>query len=343
MPSMLGNPGVRMNTMGGASGSIQYANLDWTVQEQLFLPDLAEQAMAAFGAWMELDLQRKDFALKDAEKNYNDALEEKMSQLAFDSDPDIFRNDLGKADHILQPGLHIPDVHPPDQSDQFIIDRPEFDEEEGPRVSMGAMEDVPWSIDDQYTYTGDYEGPAKGKPYRDTNNKLTVGRGHNLDAGDSDKSWKRALPNVDRAAVISGQRELTEEEMRKLYAVDMEIHIDKTKKKFPDLDTYPPHIKTMIIDGVYQGFFGYKKDGSPDNTTQAIQRGDWCAAAKHSLSGGSPRGTRTDYHDHVINMEEGMKAYPGRNKDNYYTTVKRYDERKRLLEEMCANSKKGDN
>tara|TARA_R100000654_G_scaffold17193_3_gene36018 strand:- start:8940 stop:9956 length:1017 start_codon:yes stop_codon:yes gene_type:complete len=306
-------------------GTMTGGQLDWTIAENPVLPNLAGTLADALIVWGELDEKRQAMKVRQAETELAGQEAVLEQTLAMQSTDYFQSKEFNRFRQNQRPD--IPGVDTP-----FEVQT----EEEAPRVSMAAMEDLPqetWTEDMQANYIRQYEG-VEASVYTDTAGKRTIGIGHNLDAEGSPFIWQQALPNVSREDVISGARSLTDKEVDALYRADLREHRDRTIGMFPELETYPPDLQVMLIDGVYQGFFK-----SSHNTTKAIRERDWCRAAANVLKGSSPRGYRTDYEKFLTAKEKGMAE--GKPESNY-TTVKRYDERKRLLDKMCAASKKGE-
>jgi hypothetical protein len=115
--------------------------------------------------------------------------------------------------------------------------------------------------------------PNDGKP------EPTIGVGHYLDRGNSRETFARVLPEVNYDKIYSGRKEITKDQIDKLFAHDLKEYIAKTKKAFPKFHTYPAELQAALVDGFYRGDLS----GSP-KTRRLINEGKWEEASIEYLN-----------------------------------------------------------
>ena len=122
-------------------------------------------------------------------------------------------------------------------------------------------------------YIASWEGKEK-KVYKDSAGLPTIGIGHYLTNTKQDKQLFKSLfgDSVDYNDILKGKEELEDDEILKLFNVDVKIKEKLAKMKIPDFNSYPQYIKNAIICGLYRGDLGPK-------TINHINSGDWQKAS----------------------------------------------------------------
>ncbi|MBU1136064.1 MAG: hypothetical protein ABIG37_02205 [Nanoarchaeota archaeon] len=155
-------------------------------------------------------------------------------------------------------------------------------------------------------YTSQFEG-KRDKVYdpNPNDNKLepTIGVGHYLDRADSRETFGRVLPEVDYDLVYSGKQKLTEEQIDKLFASDIEGYVKIARNLFPKFETYPEYLRQALIDGCYRGDLL----DSP-KTRKLINKGNFQEASQEYIN-------RKDYRNAEKNGMKGIVIRMNRNRE----------------------------
>ena len=122
-------------------------------------------------------------------------------------------------------------------------------------------------------YIASWEG-KDNKVYKDSAGLPTIGIGHYLTNSKQDKQLFKSLfgDSVDYNDILKGKEELEDDEILKLFNVDVKIKEKLAKMKIPNFNSYPQYIKNAIICGLYRGDLGPK-------TITHINSGDWQKAS----------------------------------------------------------------
>ncbi|MDP4039674.1 MAG: hypothetical protein Q8P57_03790 [Candidatus Pacearchaeota archaeon] len=107
----------------------------------------------------------------------------------------------------------------------------------------------------------------------------TIGIGHYMGRGDSKETFREVLPGVNWDSVYRGELELTDDEVDVLFAHDLGIYIERTRRLMPHFDSYPEYLKTTLVDMSYRGDLV----GSP-KTRKLMNDGDFFGAAREYLN-----------------------------------------------------------
>ena len=131
--------------------------------------------------------------------------------------------------------------------------------------------------------TGEKDRP--GYVYRDHKGNPTIGVGHKLTPeGPPGRGYLKFDPVLkgivgkDYNAVISGQKALTDDQMRQLFNHDAQSKTASARSKIKDFDKLPTDVQNAIIDGFFRGDLS----ASPD-TLDLMNQGNFLAAAKEYL------------------------------------------------------------
>lgn len=130
--------------------------------------------------------------------------------------------------------------------------------------------------------TSDYIGHWEGKRdtvYNDSAGLPTIGIGHYLDNSAQDRQLFKALfgNSVNYDKVLNGQQKLTNDQIEKLFNVDVKIKEKLASKKISNFSGLPIYVKNAIINGLYRGDLGPRTIG-------LMNKGDWGSAAKEYLN-----------------------------------------------------------
>lgn len=121
-------------------------------------------------------------------------------------------------------------------------------------------------------FIAEWEG-YRPRPYRDSVGVWTVGYGFNIDVGADVLADLGTTPE----AVISGQRQLTEEELNGLLLREVLHARQEAVRLHPDLVRHPLQIQQIVVDMVYNlgpaGFAAFT------NARQALDAGDYARFA----------------------------------------------------------------
>lgn len=120
-----------------------------------------------------------------------------------------------------------------------------------------------------------YDGNADKKIY-----EPNIGIGHNLSSPKSRRIFRDALPGVEHPKVLQGKQSLTKDQIKKLFAYDLEEHYETARRLVPEIDNLPLEVGAAITSIVYRG------ERVP-KTIALINQGDFYGAA-NEYTGNSP-------------------------------------------------------
>lgn len=127
-------------------------------------------------------------------------------------------------------------------------------------------------------YIGQWEG-RRNTMYLDTEKKPTIGIGHYLTNTQQDRDLFKALfgNTVNYDAVLKGKQKLTDDQIEKLFNVDVKVKEKLASSKISNFTSLPQYVKNAIINAFYRGDMGPK-------TIKLMNSGNWGAAAKEYLN-----------------------------------------------------------
>jgi GH24 family phage-related lysozyme (muramidase) len=130
--------------------------------------------------------------------------------------------------------------------------------------------------------TSDYIGQWEGKRnamYLDTEKKPTIGIGHYLNNTQQDRDLFKALFGnvVNYDDVLKGKQKLTDDQIEKLFNVDVKVKEKMASSKISNFTSLPQYVKNAVINAFYRGDMGPK-------TVKLMNSGNWGAAAKEYLN-----------------------------------------------------------
>jgi len=127
-------------------------------------------------------------------------------------------------------------------------------------------------------YIANWEG-KKNKVYKDTSNLPTIGIGHYLTNDEQDRKLFKSLfgDTVNYDKILNGTQTLDDDQVEKLFNVDVKIKEKLAGKKISGFGSLPQYIKNAIISGLYRGDLGPKTIGF-------INSGDWNKASVEYLN-----------------------------------------------------------
>ena len=130
--------------------------------------------------------------------------------------------------------------------------------------------------------TSDYIGQWEGKRntmYLDTEKKPTIGIGHYLTNTQQDRDLFKSLFGnaVNYDAVLKGKQKLTDDQIEKLFNVDVKVKERLASSKISNFSSFPQYVKNAIINAFYRGDMGPK-------TIKLMNSGNWGAATKEYLN-----------------------------------------------------------
>tara|TARA_R110000868_G_scaffold9602_12_gene47329 strand:+ start:4188 stop:5885 length:1698 start_codon:yes stop_codon:yes gene_type:complete len=136
--------------------------------------------------------------------------------------------------------------------------------------------------------TSDYIGQWEGKRnamYLDTEKKPTIGIGHYLNNTQQDRDLFKALFGnvVNYDDVLKGKQKLTDDQIEKLFNVDVKVKEKMASSKISNFTSLPQYVKNAVINAFYRGDMGPK-------TVKLMNSGNWGAAAKEYLNHQNARG-----------------------------------------------------
>ena len=129
--------------------------------------------------------------------------------------------------------------------------------------------------------TSDYIGHWEGKRnavYNDTEQKPTIGIGHYLNNSQQDRQLFKSLfgSSVDYDKILNGQQKLTDEQIEKLFNVDVKIKEKLASSKISNFNSLPTSVKNAVINALYRGDLGPK-------TIALMNSGKWDSVSKEYL------------------------------------------------------------
>jgi GH24 family phage-related lysozyme (muramidase) len=127
-------------------------------------------------------------------------------------------------------------------------------------------------------YIANWEG-KKNKVYKDTSNLPTIGIGHYLTNDEQDRKLFKSLfgDTVNYDKILNGTQTLDDDQVEKLFNVDVKIKEKLAGKKISGFSSLPQYIKNAIISALYRGDLGPKTIGF-------INSGDWNKASVEYLN-----------------------------------------------------------
>lgn len=141
----------------------------------------------------------------------------------------------------------------------------------------------------------------------------TIGVGYYLGGKDSREKFSRILPELDFDLVYKGKKKLSNEQIDRLFSVDLEQYIERTRKSIPAFDEYPPYLQSALVDGFYRGCLA----GSP-KTLRYINEGRFDQAANEYLN-------HQEYNLAKVSNKQGIRKRMEKNRD----AILRYASEKR--------------
>ena len=118
---------------------------------------------------------------------------------------------------------------------------------------------------------------SRPRAYDDGAGNLTIGIGHLITPQSRDIFRQLFGNNVNYNEIVSGQSELTNNQINTLARRDIDEHLDRARGIFPDLATYPGYFQEALVDSVYRGDMG-------PQTTSLINNGEIAAAADEYIN-----------------------------------------------------------
>ena len=140
-------------------------------------------------------------------------------------------------------------------------------------AAMGSVNQT--VLEETASFTMHHEG-FKTRSYTLDGNRV-IGVGHNLSAPASPKIIREVFGGkISHGDLVSGNRVLTEKEVEKLFAHDLQSKLDDAHRMFGEekFNGFPRDLQRILIDGI---FMGAHKSGH--TTIKAIRNGDWAKAA----------------------------------------------------------------
>jgi GH24 family phage-related lysozyme (muramidase) len=130
--------------------------------------------------------------------------------------------------------------------------------------------------------TSDYVGHWEGKKdtvYKDSAGLPTIGIGHYLNNSQEDRQLFKALfgDTVNYDKVLNGQQKITDDQIEKLFNMDVKIKEKLASKKISNFTSLPIYVKNAVINALYRGDIGPKTIG-------LMNSGDWANATKEYLN-----------------------------------------------------------
>ncbi len=127
-------------------------------------------------------------------------------------------------------------------------------------------------------YISHWEG-KRNKAYKDSSNLLTIGIGHYLTDTSDDRQLFKSLfgTSVDYDKILSGNQILDDNQIEKLFNVDVKIKEKLANKKISGFNSLPQYVKNAIINALYRGDLGPK-------TISLMNSGDWKDVDKEYLN-----------------------------------------------------------
>lgn len=149
-----------------------------------------------------------------------------------------------------------------------------------PAITKAATKGSETSLLNKKTsdYIGQWEG-RRNTMYLDTEKKPTIGIGHYLTNTQQDRDLFKALfgNSVKYDDVLKGKQKLTDDQIEKLFNVDVKVKEKLASNKINNFTSLPQYVKNAIINAFYRGDMGPK-------TIKLMNSGNWGAAAKEYLN-----------------------------------------------------------
>ena len=130
------------------------------------------------------------------------------------------------------------------------------------------------SFDDIFDFIKEHEG-VRPHIYKDSLGIPTVGIGFNMMRSDAKHIFKRL--NFDYDSVLSGNTDLTDQQMKDLFIECLKIAYRDVKQYMPSYDNLPREIKLGLIDMSFN--LGINRLSKFVKTKEFILQGDYKAAA----------------------------------------------------------------
>lgn len=135
------------------------------------------------------------------------------------------------------------------------------------------------TFDDVFTLLKQHEGYKK-TVYRDTRGKPTIGVGFNLSRQDAPKIIASIGADYDK--IIHGAQELTDDQIMKLFQINIRTAYNDAKLFLPQFDGLPKNVKLAILDMSFN--LGYPGLSKFKNTRQYIISGFYKKAGEEILN-----------------------------------------------------------
>ena len=149
-----------------------------------------------------------------------------------------------------------------------------------PAITQTAIKNTEASLLNKKTsdYIGHWEG-KRDTVYKDSAGLPTIGIGHYLNNSQQDRQLFKALfgDTVNYDKVLNGQQKLTDDQIEKLFNVDVKTKEKLASKKISNFTSLPTYVKNAIINALYRGDIGPKTIG-------LMNSGDWSNAAREYLN-----------------------------------------------------------
>jgi len=149
-----------------------------------------------------------------------------------------------------------------------------------PAITQTSVKNAEASLLNKKTsdYIGHWEG-KKDTVYKDSAGLPTIGIGHYLNNSQQDRQLFKALfgNTVNYDKVLNGQQKLTDDQIEKLFNVDVKTKEKLASKKISNFTSLPTYVKNAIINALYRGDIGPKTIG-------LMNSGDWTNAAREYLN-----------------------------------------------------------
>jgi lysozyme len=135
------------------------------------------------------------------------------------------------------------------------------------------------TFDDVLALIKKHEG-HKNHVYLDSVGKKTIGIGFNLTRPDAPAILKSI--GVDYNKVLSGQQDITDEQAKTLFQINIKTAYNDAKKFLPQFDGLPRNVKLAVLDMSFN--LGYTRLNKFTNTKQHIDAGNYKKAGEEILN-----------------------------------------------------------
>ena len=129
-----------------------------------------------------------------------------------------------------------------------------------------------------------FEGYS-AKVYEDTKGLKTIGVGFNLEQPNGKMIFNTYLPGVSYHDVLSGKRDLTDDEIMSLFRKTLDDKIKTTRDIIDDYDGLPEKVQTALVNAVFRG-----EMKRTHKTVKLINEGKWSQVADEYID-------RADYRE----------------------------------------------